>query len=357
MRRKSIAGPLAKSIAFIVVTVVATAALAISIANTGVGDTVSYKARFTDTTGLIVGDSVRIAGVRVGQVDGIRVVDRRLAEVTFSVERDRRLPATTTATIKYLNMVGQRFIELGRGEGQVTGTAAVMRPGDTIPEQRTTPALDLTQLFNGFQPLFQALSPNDVNKLAGELISVFQGEGATVESLIATVGSLTTTLANKDQVIGQVIDNLTTVVETINAREGQFVQLVTTLRRLVQGFAADRRAFGEAITALGDLADTTAGLLRDTRDPIVTDIRQLDRLSRNLVDEQATVETFLQRLPVKMQTVGRLASYGSWLNFYLCEARVTGVEWDTDDTGLVAPEAPGPPPTGLPPVDHPRCKR
>jgi len=356
VRRRSIAGPLTKSIVFIVVTVVATAVLAVSIANTGVGNTVSYKARFTDTTGLIVGDSVRIAGVRVGQVEKIRVVDRRLAEVTFSVERDRKLPATTTATIKYLNMVGQRFIELGRGEGQASGTTAFMRPGDTIPEQRTTPALDLTVLFNGFQPLFQALSPNEVNKLAGELIAVFQGEGATVESLIATVGSLTTTLANKDQVIGQVIDNLTTVIETINDREGQFVQLITTLRRLVHGFAADRKAFGEAITALGDLADTTAGLLRDSRHPIAQDIRQLDRLSRNLLDHEATVETFLQRLPVKLQTIGRVASYGSWLNFYLCEAKVTGAEWNTDDTGLLAPTPSGPPPTGLPLVDHPRCK-
>ncbi|SEG17733.1 phospholipid/cholesterol/gamma-HCH transport system substrate-binding protein [Thermomonospora echinospora] len=350
MRRKSIAGPLAKSIAFIVVTVVATAALAISIANTGVGDTVAYKARFTDTTGLIIGDSVRIAGVRVGQVEGIRVVDRRLAEVTFNVERDRRLPATTTATIKYLNMVGQRFVELGRGEGQATGQAATLRPGDTIPEQRTTPALDLTQLFDGFQPLFQALSPNDINKLAGELISVFQGEGATVQSLVSTVGSLTSTLAAKDKVIGQVIDNLTTVVETVNAREGQFVTLVSTLRQLVQGFAADRRVFGEAIVSLSDLADTTSSLLRDSRDPLREDIKQLGRLSENLADSTPALETFLRRLPVKMQTIGRVASYGSWLNFYLCEATVRGVSWE--HTGG---EDHGPPPTGIP-VTEQRCK-
>jgi phospholipid/cholesterol/gamma-HCH transport system substrate-binding protein len=320
-----------------------------------VGDTVSYKARFTDTTGLIVGDSVRIAGVRVGQVEGIRVADRKFAEVSFNVERDRRLPATTTATIKYLNMVGQRFVELGRGEGQATGQTAALRPGATIPVQRTKPALDLTQLFDGFQPLFQALSPNDVNKLAGELIQVFQGEGATVESLIATVGSLTTTLAAKDQVIGQVIDNLTTVVETVNTREGQFVTLVSTLRRLVQGFAADRKVFGEAIVSLGDLAETTSGLLRDTRGPLAQDIKQLGRLSDNLADSTPLVETFLRRLPVKMQTIGRIASYGSWLNFYLCEAKVSGVSWDTSDTGLLPPTPTGPPPTGIP-VTEQRCK-
>ena len=77
--------------------------------------------------------------------------------------------------------MGQRYVELAQGVGPVDGT---LRPGATIPLERTTPALNLTQLFNGFQPLFQALSPKDVNQLSGEIIQVLQGEGTTVESLI-----------------------------------------------------------------------------------------------------------------------------------------------------------------------------
>lgn len=87
MKRRSLAAPLAKSIVFILVTVLATTVLALSIANTSVGDTTTYKARFTDATGLVVGDSVRIAGVKVGQVESIRVADRRLAEVGFAVRK------------------------------------------------------------------------------------------------------------------------------------------------------------------------------------------------------------------------------------------------------------------------------
>lgn len=152
MKRRSLAGPLAKSIVFILVTVLATTVLGLSIANTGVGDTTSYKARFTDATGLIVGDSVRIAGVKVGQVESIKVADKRLAEVGFAVRKGRGLPASVTASIKYLNMVGQRYVDLDRGAGPVGRN---FQAGATIPLSRTTPALDLTQLFNGFQPLFE----------------------------------------------------------------------------------------------------------------------------------------------------------------------------------------------------------
>ncbi|MFC6880589.1 MULTISPECIES: MCE family protein [Actinomadura] len=323
MRRKGLTGPIVKSLAFVAVTVVATAMLALSITQFGGGGTASYKARFTDASGLREGDSVRVAGVEVGRVGEIHVVDRRTARVSFTVENGRRLPATSTATIKYLNLIGQRYVELGQG----TGAPGTLKPGATIPVERTTPALNLTQLFNGFQPLFQALSPKDVNQLAGSIVQVLQGEGPTVEGLLSTVASLTSGIADKDRVIGEVIGNLNEVLDTVNARGDNLDDLIGTLRRLVSGLAADRRPIGEAITALDDLASTTTGLLKDGREPLKRDIAQLGRLSTNLADDSPTVDSFLKTLPVKMATIGRIGSYGSWLNLYLCEAALTGAEY------------------------------
>ncbi|MET8171406.1 MCE family protein [Streptomyces clavifer] len=341
MKRRSLAGPLAKSIVFIVVTVLATTVLALSIANTGVGDTTTYKARFTDATGLVVGDSVRIAGVKVGQVESVEVADKRLAEVGFAVRKGRRLPASVTASIKYLNMVGQRYIDLDQGAGPVGRSFAA---GATIPLSRTTPALDLTQLFNGFRPLFEGLSPPDVNQLAGSLVQVLQGEGGTVDSILSHVGSLTGTVAAKDEVIGEVIKNLNTVLKTVNDREAGFDDLVVTLQKLVTGFSGDRKPLGEAVTAMGALTTVTADLLQDGRKPLKEDIAQLGRLTDRLDENTPKIESFLQKTPAKMAAITRLASYGSWLNLYLCEAKVAGV---TNEDGSA-------PPTGIA-ITRPRC--
>ncbi|PRH75692.1 MCE family protein [Streptomyces solincola] len=342
MNRRSLAGPLLKSLAFVLATVLATGLLAFAIADRGVGDTTGYTARFTDVTGLAEGDGVRIAGVKVGQVSAIRVVDRRIAEVRFTVQRGRALPATTTASVKYLNMVGQRYVALDRGPGPVGRT---LPPGALIPLERTTPALDLTQLFNGFQPLFDGLSAKEVNSLAGSIVQVLQGEGGTVDALLEHVGSLTSTVAAKDEVIGQVIANLTTVLDTVNDREEGFDELVTTLQRLVSGFAGDREPLGEAVAGMGSLTTATAGLLEDGRAPLKEDIRQLGRLSDRLDAGTPQLERFLTRAPAKLETVARLASYGSWLNLYLCEARVAGV---TTSDGSA-------PPTGIP-LTESRCR-
>lgn len=331
MSRRSLAGPLAKSFVFVTVTALATTGLALSIADTTVGNTVSYYADFTDATGVAPGDAVRIAGVQVGQVQDVTLVQRRVAQVHFSVERGKTLPASVQATIKYENLVGQRYVELSQGTGPVDQS---LPPGGTIPEQDTTPAVDLTELFNGFQPLLQGLAPDEINQLTGEIVQVLQGEGGTVDQLVSTIGSLTTTLAAKDQVIGQVIDNLNQVVGTVNDNTSGFTTLVATLQELVSGFAQDRTAIGDSVSALSQLTTSTAGLLTDGRAPLAASIAQLGRLSTNLANGTPQLEDFLQQTPAKMTAIGRTASYGSWLNLYLCQATVSGV---TTTDGSKAP--------------------
>jgi phospholipid/cholesterol/gamma-HCH transport system substrate-binding protein len=341
MRRKSLAGPVIKSVIFIVVTVFVTIILGVSIAHTGVSASVGYKAVFTDVTGLTVGDDVDIAGVRVGDVTSISVYKRNLALVGFAIQQGRTLPASATVTIRYLNLVGQRYMELGQGAGPVGRTLA---PGSTIPLARTTPALNLTELFDGFQPLFQALTPGDVNQLSSEIIQIFQGETPNITQLVATVGSLTSTLATRDRVIGELIDNLNSVLHTVSKRSGELAGLVNTLEQLVSGLAADRGPIGSAISAIGSLTNATAGLLQVARAPLKTDIAQLGRLATNLDNNSGVVSSFLRTLPVKMSEIARLASYGGWLNFFMCDALVSGVK-----------EKFGPNPTGVP-ITAARCK-
>jgi phospholipid/cholesterol/gamma-HCH transport system substrate-binding protein len=335
---KGIVAPLIKLGIFAVVTVSSTGLLGLTIANVDLRPSERYTARFEDVTSVSVGDDVRIAGVRVGQVETIQLVDRRVARIEFTIDARRKLPASVTATIKYRNMIGQRYISLERGAGPLN---TLLPPGSEIQLDHTKPALDLTVLFNGFKPLFQALNPADVNKLSQEIVQVLQGEGGTVESLLAHTASLTSTLADKDQVIGEVITNLNNVLDTVNTHSEQLSGLITSLQRFVSGFAQDRQPIGAAISSLDELAGATAGLLNDSRAPLKDSFAALGPVSKNLADNEQLVDTALRNLPMKMETIGRTASYGSWLNTFLCSA----------DTSPALPM----PVAGIP-VTQPRCK-
>jgi phospholipid/cholesterol/gamma-HCH transport system substrate-binding protein len=312
---KRTAGDAVKLLIFIVVTTVATSLLVITIGNFTFADTKEYKAVFSDATGVVDGDDVRIAGVKVGTVEDIEIHDRDRALVTFTVDSRSQVTAGTNAAIRYRNLVGQRYIALTQGEGG----PSILREGATIPMARTQPALDLTVLFNGFKPLFEALSPEDINKLSYEIVQVFQGEGGTLEGLLAHTASVTSTLASRDELIGSLIDNLNEVLDHVGDRDQQLTQLIRTFRTFVHGLKTDRQAILGSLDQISDLSVQTADLVSGIRQPFVDDVRQLRRLTGNLDAGKGELDRALQVLPIKLNKVGRTAAYGSWFNFYLCE--------------------------------------
>ena len=312
---KKTTGDLVKLLVFIVITTLATGLLAITIGNLDFGTSREYKAEFTDATGVTKGDDIRIAGVKVGTVKDIQIVDRTRALVTFTVQETTTLSHATRADIRYRNLVGQRYISLSNG----IGDSDQLKEGSTIPVSQTSPALDLTVLFNGFKPLFEALSPSDINKLSYEIVQVFQGEGGTLEGLLAHTASVTSTLADRDQIISQLVDNLNEVLAHIGSRDDQLNRLITTFRTFVGGLKDDRQAILGSLDQISDLSVETAGLVQGIRKPFVEDIKNLRAVAENIDRNKAELDRALQVLPIKLEKVGRTAIYGSWFNFYLCQ--------------------------------------
>jgi phospholipid/cholesterol/gamma-HCH transport system substrate-binding protein len=306
---------LVKLLVFVVVTSLATTVLVVTIGNLGFGSSRQYRAEFTDATGVNKGDDIRVAGVRVGTVDDVEIVDRTRALITFTVDDETSVNGGTNAAIRYRNLVGQRYISLT----QEVGDTQRLPDGSTIPVSRTKAALDLTVLFNGFKPLFQALSPEDVNQLSFELIQVFQGEGGTLEGLLAHTASVTSTLADRDEVIGDLIDNLSLVLDHVADRDQQLTRLIRSFRTLVGGLKKDRNAILGSLEEVSALSVETASLIDGIREPFVKDIKELRAVAGNIDKNKAELDRALQVLPIKLNKIGRTAIYGSFFNFYLCE--------------------------------------
>jgi len=317
---RGLLAPLIKLIAFLVVTSAATYVLAATIANTSFGSTQSYKADFTDAQGLNVGDDVRIAGVRVGTVSSISIVRHNIAEVSFSVEKSRPLPDSAQIKLRYRNLVGQRYLDISQGAGNST---KMQNPDVAIPTTRTTPPVDLTLLFAGFKPLFQGLDADQINKLSGAIISTLQGEGGSLQSLFNIVADLTNSLADRDKLIGDVINNLSSVLDTIGQRDTELSNLIIQLQGFISGLAHDRFTIGNAIGGINKLTTNTASLLTQVRSPLKRDITDITGLVGVLNNNSGTLQFVINELPATIGPLVRTASYGSWFNFYLCSTSGT----------------------------------
>ena len=303
---------------FTVVSILVTGLLVAIMGNLGFGGGEEYKAVFSNASMLQEGDDVRIAGVSVGDVQSVEHYQRNSAVVTFQVKDEIDLTTASRAEIRFLNLVGDRYMALEQG---ADADAQPLEPDGTIPVEQTSPALDLTVLFNGFQPLFQALRPDQVNELSLNLVQVLQGEGGTVASLMEKTASLTNSLADRDQLIGEVINNLTQTLDTVDARREQLNQLITELKGWMTDLARDRSTIGASLDNISELTVVVADLIRRSRPVVKDDIVQLRRLA-NLLNQprnRAVVEQTLDRLPESMTDQTRTGTYGSWYSYYLCE--------------------------------------
>lgn len=286
-----------------------------------------YSAVFDDVSSLKAGDSVRVAGVRVGTVSSVALQPDNTVVVGFGADRGIVLTAGTVAAVRYLNLVGDRYLELLEGPG----SPDIAAPGSVIPTDRTEPALDLDLLLGGLKPVVQGLNPQAVNALTASLISILQGQEGDLESLFAKTSAFSTSLADNSRTVQEVIDNLNTVLATVAADGEKFSGTVGKLEELVTGLAADRDPIGEAITALDRGAASLTDLLTEGRPALAGTVDELARLAPLLEDDHESLDLALQKAPANFRKLVRLGSYGSWINQYLCgmSLRVTDLQGRT----------------------------
>src|SRR5699024_8928225 len=175
----------------------------------------TYHAVLNEASGLREGDNVKIAGLTVGRVQEVELRDDTVL-LTFTVADERTVYTDTHAQVKFANLIGNRYLALslrtGTGSPAGTGGGAAadaegepLDEGGTIPLSQTEPAIDLTAVFNGFQPLFDALTPDEINELSMSIIEVLQGQSGDVSHLVEQIATITQNLAVRKGLIGSVI--------------------------------------------------------------------------------------------------------------------------------------------------------
>lgn len=288
------------------------------VTNAAIRDEKTYNALFDDVSGLRKGSDVQVAGVVQGQVSDLELQDNAKVKVTFTLDSSIPITSASTAVVRYKDLLGRRVLQIREGAKGGKPLAA----GATLPVAQTTPALDLDQLYNGFGPLFEGLDTNQLNQLSGSLIKVMQGQGQDVEDILERTASLTDSIGDRDKVVGALIANLGSVLDTVDQRAPETDQLVLQLQKLVTGLSKDRAALGQAMQGIGGSTQAISQLLSDIRPSVKGDLAEVQRLSKILNSDQAALSQLLERAPGYYALLGRVGIYQSAFQFYLCGANV-----------------------------------
>jgi phospholipid/cholesterol/gamma-HCH transport system substrate-binding protein len=313
----SVRRELVKLLIFLLITLGVSWLLWSTLLNAIGGNTRTYVAEFSDISGLHEGDNVRIAGVRVGRVNGMRLVGTH-AEIIMSVLADQPVFSNTRALIRYQNLVGQRYLALVPGPGP----ARPLPDGGRIPLDHTEPSFDLSALFDGFAPLFSVLQPAQVNQLANNIVQVLQGSGPEIDPLLAQTARLTNTIADRDRIIGSVLANLNQVLDQVAGKGPQTDALLAQARRLVDGLNQRTEPIFGSLERIRRFTGNAQELLADIRPDVRRDVRSALDASAVFVAQKGQLRETLATFPGFLAGLARVAQYGSWANLYACAVQI-----------------------------------
>nr|WP_221333362.1 MlaD family protein [Nocardia transvalensis] len=283
------------------------------------GATQDYSAVFSDVLGLRVGDDVRMAGVRVGRVDRIDFADEYKARVDFRIEDRQHLTTTTKAMVRYQNLIGQRYIALAPG----TDPGERLRAGGEIPIQHTEPSFDVSALLSGFEPLFSVLQPDQVNSLSETLVQALQGNQVSLSSLITQAAQLATTFGQRDQILGDVVHNLSSVISGMANRSNELETLITQAHSLVEGLYAQGEALKSSVDQVAASTDSLVGLIGQVKPGVAGAQDKASTGIALLLLNGASLDRAAVELPDVLNRVAQFSSYGTYGNAYFCSLDVS----------------------------------
>lgn len=274
----------------------------------------TYHANFVTASRLKGGQDVRIAGIPVGTVKSVELAPDNSVDVIFDVNKRYQLYTSTRASIRYENLVGDRYLEIASGPGELRK----LPPGGTIPQQNTQPALDLDALLGGLRPVVKGLDGAKINEVSNAVIELLQGQGGALSQMLASTSSFTQTLAGRDQLIGDVINNLNTVLATVDDKSKQFDATVDKLQQLITGLAQGRDAIAGAIGPLATVETDLTDTLRRSRRPLQGVIENARPLATVLDKRKQELNDVIDPLEENYLRLNALGAYGSFFNINYC---------------------------------------
>ena len=307
-------GTTIKLAAFTIVTIVITFWLASIIGKLSLfQDTYQIDAVFTDATGILNGDPVKIAGVGIGKVTGFQVEEGE-AIVTMEINGDVEIPDNSFADIKFLNLLGQRVINIERAENP---SSIALEDGGELPVTQTSPALDLSVVFNNLRPLIQSTNPEDINTVARAVLAVFKGKEGDLAAILGNLGDLSKTLADKDQRLARLVEDLDELTQVLNRKSGSVRTGLRNFTEFMESLARVTPRIERVVDQLNDASTKFGGVVARNRSNLDQELADLKLLLDIVNDELGPLDKVAKNLKEVLLSTARSQGYGKWWNLYV----------------------------------------
>ncbi|MGE2726582.1 MlaD family protein [Mycolicibacterium pulveris] len=254
----------------------------------------SYTAEFTDASGLHEDADVRVRGVRVGKVQGIRLERREgrsIAAVDFTFDKRYAVVSDSHLAIRYQALTGLRYVDVSNPAEGYSAADVIAR----VPTEMTQPSFDITSLFNGLQPVIATLSPDEINTFTNNAVAYLSGDGNGLAPMLESIHKLTRFVTDRQQVIATLMANLSAVADGIGGNSQELVQILDWINRPLDGAMNAIDEFRKSELYGPGFTDTVIRLMTNLGFPPRFNAASRWRLEQNPTGDPGEAELALDR--------------------------------------------------------------
>ncbi len=269
-----------------------------------------YYAAFAEAGGLELGDEVRVAGVRVGQVEEI-TLDGDQVLVGFRVDKGTSFGTESGASIRIKTLLGSMFVALEPdGAGQ-------LEPGSTIPVSRTTSPYDVVEAFSGLANTTERIDTDQLSKALNTISDVGEKTPEEVQSSLEGLSRLSRVVAARDEQLNSLLVSLEDVSTVVADRNHELIKLFDDGELLFRALTARRQAVHDLLVSSRQLAGQLSGLIADTREDLTPALRHLDTVVDVLETNQDNLDQSLRMMAPFYRVFANTLGTGPWFDTYI----------------------------------------
>ena len=274
----------------------------------GGGDT--YYAAFSDSSGIKPNDEVRIAGVRVGKVTDVALVDGHV-EVSFRVDTGAKFGTQTNAEIKVKTLLGAMFLALEpKGPGQLS-------KGATIPTSRTRSAYDVVQAFSGLAERAQDIDLPQLTTSLNTLADATKDTPAALQSTLKGLSALSANVASRDAQLNTLLGNLKKVSGVLADRDQDIVTLMKDSDVLLRAVVARREAVHQLLVSTSKLSTELTALVVQSRADLKPALSNLQSVVDVLRKNQNNLDNSLRLMAPFYRVFTNVLGTGPWFDTWI----------------------------------------
>jgi phospholipid/cholesterol/gamma-HCH transport system substrate-binding protein len=213
-----------------------------------------------ESGGIFTNAEVTYRGVTVGRVGALRLTADGIEADLKIDESAPRVPAAVQAVVANRSAVGEQYVDLRpkRDGGPYLAAGSHIERADTrIP-------LPVTSVLTSVDNLAASVPKDSLRTVVDELDLALAGQGANLQILLDTAGSLTQAASDNISTTTQLLDNGQVVLRTQQESSGALRSFSRDLNLLATQLDNSDPDLRRLILAAPATADQVSGLLKDT---------------------------------------------------------------------------------------------